>query len=187
VENPTDRFFVLTGGPGSGKTTLIGALKARGYEAAPEAGRAVIRDQVASGGNALPWADRLLFAERMLAFDLHNHAEAREWSGPVFFDRGVPDVVGYLELCSLPVPPDIEKAARSYRYASRVFVLPPWLEIFGQDAERRQSFAEAERTYRAMVAVYLRLGYELVEVPYAPVNERAEYLLARIGPAPRPS
>jgi predicted ATPase len=186
VENPTDRFFVLTGGPGSGKTTLIEALKVKGYEAAPEAGRAVIRDQTASGGNALPWADRLLFAERMLAFDLHNYAEAREWSGPVFFDRGVPDVVGYLELSGLPAPPDTEKAARSYRYASRVFVLPPWLEIFGQDAERRQSFAEAERTYRAMVAIYLRLGYELVEVPHAPVNERAEFLLARIRPAPPP-
>ncbi|MBN9069855.1 MAG: AAA family ATPase [Rhizobiales bacterium] len=181
MKDPADRFFVLTGGPGSGKTTLIEALKAKGYATAPEAGRTVIRDQIATGGSALPWADRLLFAECMLAFDLRNHAEAREWSGPVFFDRGVPDVVGYLELCGLPVPPATGKAARSYRYARRVFALPPWPEIFGQDAERKQSFDEAERTYRAMVAVYSRLGYELMEAPRAQVDERADFVLAGIG------
>jgi predicted ATPase len=181
MKDPVDRFFVLTGGPGSGKTTLIEALNAKGYAAAPEAGRAVIRDQIANGGNALPWSDRLLFADHMLAFDLRNHAEAGEWSGPVFFDRGVPDVVGYLELCGLPVPADTTAAARTYRYARRVFVLPPWLEIFGQDAERKQSFDEAERTYRAMVAVYSRLGYELVDVPHAPVDERADFVLTNVG------
>jgi predicted ATPase len=181
MKDPADRFFVLTGGPGSGKTTLIEVLNAKGYATAPEAGRTVIRDQIANGGNALPWNDRLLFAERMLAVDLRNHAKAQEWSGPVFFDRGVPDVVGYLELCGLPVPPAAEEAARSYCYARRVFVLPPWPEIFGQDAERKQSFDEARRTYRAMVAVYSRLGYELVEVPEAPIDERADLVLANIG------
>ena len=59
----TDRFFVLTGGPGSGKTTLIDALAARGYACSLEAGRAVIRHQQDIGGNALPWGDRALFAD----------------------------------------------------------------------------------------------------------------------------
>lgn len=67
MQNDTDRFFVLTGGPGSGKTTLIEALKAGGFATAPEAGRGIIRDQVAVGGPALPWQDRALFAELMLS------------------------------------------------------------------------------------------------------------------------
>ena len=62
--------FVLTGGPGSGKSTLIEALAAAGFRTAPEAGRAIIRDQVAIAGRALPWVDPLLFAEMMLARDL---------------------------------------------------------------------------------------------------------------------
>ena len=49
-----DRFFVLTGGPGSGKTTLVDALKALGYATTAEAGRGVIREQMESGGDACP-------------------------------------------------------------------------------------------------------------------------------------
>ena len=41
----TSRFIVLTGGPGSGKTTLIEALRRLGLAAAPEAGRAIIKEQ----------------------------------------------------------------------------------------------------------------------------------------------
>ena len=50
----SDRLFVITGGPGSGKSTLIKALAERGFCTMPEAGRAIIRDQVAIGGEALP-------------------------------------------------------------------------------------------------------------------------------------
>jgi predicted ATPase len=181
MKTPTDCFHVLTGGPGSGKTTLIDALAKRGSAASLEAGRAIIRDQRAIGGTALPWSDRQLFAELMLAFDMRSFTQAREWRGPVFFDRGVPDVLGYLELCGLPVPPHAENAARSFNYARRVFLLPPWPEIFTADEERRQSPDEARRTCDAMIAVYSRLGYELVEVPKIPIDERADFVLANIN------
>jgi predicted ATPase len=36
----TDKFFVLTGGPGSGKTTLIEALRANGFATTDEADEA---------------------------------------------------------------------------------------------------------------------------------------------------
>ncbi|RUU62771.1 ATPase, partial [Mesorhizobium sp. M2C.T.Ca.TU.009.01.2.1] len=72
MQNDSDRFFVLTGGPGSGKTTLIEALRAQGFATAPEAGRGIIRDQTAIGGPALPWQDRALFAELMLSWELRS-------------------------------------------------------------------------------------------------------------------
>ena len=174
-------FFVVTGGPGSGKSTLLAALAGEGLTTMPEAGRAIIREQVAIGGAALPWADRALFAELMLAADIRTYREAQAAPGPVLFDRGVPDVVGYLELSGLPVPLHAMAAARAFRYAPRVFIAPPWPEIFAQDGERKQSPEEAEATCRAMVEVYTGLGYDLLTLPRAPLPERVRFVLAEIG------
>lgn len=66
----SDRFLVVTGGPGAGKTSLITELARRGFHAIPESGRAIIREETASGGDALPWADHMAYAERMLERDL---------------------------------------------------------------------------------------------------------------------
>lgn len=176
----TENFHVVTGGPGSGKSALIVALAEQGHRCMPEAGRAIIRDQAAIGGTALPWADRGAFAELMLGWELRSWREAATLPGPVLFDRGVPDVIGYLELCSLPVPAHLRKAADIVRYNPRVFVAPHWPEIYVRDDERKQSLQEAEATCRAVCRAYAALGYELVELPLASVVERADFVTARL-------
>lgn len=175
------QMHVITGGPGSGKTSLIEALAAQGLNHMPEAGRAIIQDQVDIGGTALPWADREAFAQMMLAWELRSYREAIDSPGPVIFDRGIPDVIGYLKLCELPVPPTLQRAARQRRYARKVFIAPFWPEIFRQDSERKQTPAEAEATYSAMVDAYTDLGYDLVALPMASVAARAAFVLASIA------
>lgn len=167
-----DHLFVVTGGPGSGKTTLIDALEKEGFARSHEAGRAIIRDQQAIDGPGLPWRNPASFAELMLAWEMRSFHMARGLPGPVFCDRGVPDVLGYLRLMDLPVPAHIERAAADIRYNQRVFIAPPWREIFETDEERRQSFDEAVRTYEAMVATYEGLGYAPIELPRCGVRER---------------
>ncbi|MDF3836175.1 AAA family ATPase [Cupriavidus basilensis] len=177
----TTRFFILTGGPGAGKSTLIGELARRGFATSAEVGREIIREQSSVDGRGLPWVDPSLFAELMLSREMRNHRAHAGGTAPVFFDRGVPDVAGYLSLSGLPVPPHMEAAARQYRYHRRVFVLPPWEDIYARDAERRQSLEEAERTFDAMVRTYAGYGYELVEVPRLPVGQRADFVESLIG------
>lgn len=176
-----DHLFVVTGGPGAGKSTLIEALSRRGVGSMPEAGRAIIRDQVAIGGAALPWGDRALYAELMLGWELRSHHEARAMAGPVVMDRGVPDIAGYLTLIGLPVPTHVEAAARRFRYNRTVFVAPYWEAIFAQDAERKQDKTEAEATCRTVAAAYARLGYDLVELPFVSVEARADFVMERMG------
>jgi len=167
--------------PGSGKTSLIGALAAEGIRHMPEAGRAIIQDQVDLGGTALPWADREAFATLMLACEMRSYQEAVGAPGPIIFDRGIPDVIGYLRLCELPVPATALRAAEQRRYASRVFIAPPWPAIFDQDAERKQTLPEAEATFHAVVDAYSGLGYELVMLPLASVADRAKFVSEQIA------
>lgn len=79
----------------------------------------------------------------------------------------------------LPVTPDITVAVKRFRYNTKVFILPPWQDIYGTDAERKQSFPVAEATYRAMAAAYTLCGYNLVTVPTGKVTERTVFILGK--------
>ena len=184
MQGTSERFVVVTGGPGSGKSALIEALQRSGFARSVEAGRGIIQDQVAIAGRALPWVDPALFAEMMLEWEMRSYHVAEQSAGLVFFDRGVPDVLGYLRLLSLPIPDYMQNAAQTFRYNRRVFIAPPWREIFRQDRERRQDFDEAVRTYDALVATYTALGYDLVEIPRVPVDQRMRFVLDNVGAIP---
>lgn len=174
-------MFVITGGPGSGKSTLIEALAGHGICSMPEAGRAIIQDQLAIGGQALPWSDRSAFAELMLSWEIRSYRAALKLSGPVIFDRGVPDVLGYLRFSGLPIPSHVDHAARIFRYNQWVFVAPPWPEIFTPDEERKQSFEQAQATCEAMVETYSALGYDLIALPRDSVEERVRLVLSALA------
>ena len=79
-------FFVFTGGPGVGKTTLIRHLEALGELVVAETHRAVIREQVESGGTAVPWIDPAAYADLtarrdVAIFDAMAHETAPSFCG----------------------------------------------------------------------------------------------------------
>lgn len=78
-------FTIITGGPGSGKTTLINTLAAKGYQCSVEAGRAIIQTQQASVGGALPWHDPVAFANQMLDWEIASYQQALKSDSAVFF------------------------------------------------------------------------------------------------------
>jgi predicted ATPase len=175
-----NRLHVVTGGPGAGKTTLIDALAQAGVATSPEVGRAVIREQMAAGGTALPWANHLAFARAMATREVVARAAALATGREVVLDRGMPDVVAFLRLSGIAVPPDIDRAAREYRYNPRVYLAPWWDAIYRTDAERRQAPAEAREAEAVMRATYRDYGYEPVELPRVSVTERAAFVTAAL-------
>ena len=177
----SDHFFVVTGGPGAGKTSLITELSRRGFHTIPESGRTIIREEMARRGDALPWADRMAYAERMLERDLRAYEGAQTLSGPVIFDRGIPDIMGYLTLCDLPVLQHVAAAAMATRYNRRVFLAPFWAEIFTQDTERKQTRAEAEATCAVMRETYAAFGYEIIELPKIDIERRADFVRTQLA------
>jgi predicted ATPase len=166
--------IVIAGGPGSGKSTLLRALAESGEICYEESSRVLIREQLARAGRLVPWDDLSAFAqecgERMRA-QLADSAR----HGRCFFDRGLPDLIGYLSHGG-HVAPDAWRAA-SRGYACAVFFAPPWREIFVNDAERPQSFAEAQALSAHIRRAYLDCGFHLIELPRSSVAERLRQVL----------
>jgi predicted ATPase len=177
-ENPN--LYVITGGPGSGKTTVLLELKKYGFEFAPEVARQIIQEQVQAGGKGLPWGDRELYTNLMLEQSIASYKRHTPTLKPVFSDRGIPDTLGYARLIGLADDEFIRSACNQYRYATRVFLAPPWKDIYQTDSERKQDFSEGERTYHQIIEVYEECGYELVELPRATPKARAECILDQL-------
>jgi predicted ATPase len=177
----TDRLFVIAGGPGAGKTTLIDALAARGWRTSREAARQIIQDQNTVGGRAIHAVDPMLAAEIALSWEIRAHREALALPGPVFFDRSLAELTAYGEVLGVPVPEHFRRAAALYRYNRKVFLAPFWPQIYGQDAERIQTLEEAEFNCAAAANAYVAAGYEIVELPRAGVAERVAFVLSECG------
>jgi predicted ATPase len=178
-------LYIVTGGPGAGKTTVLDELERRGFSIVPEVARQIIQKQVQGGGTALPWANRQRYAELMLersidSFRLESPAEIG------FCDRGIPDTLCYLRLIGLDEKEAIA-ACRTYRYASKVFLAPPWEAIYTADNERKQDFAEAIRTAELMANVYRECGYTVIELPLVSPSNRADFILQQVGIAGCPA
>lgn len=170
-----DRFVTISGCSGGGKSTLLAELARRGHPVVEEPGRRIVREELARDGRALPWIDGVAFARRAIAMALKDRVKAGTQSGWVFFDRGLVDAAAALE--HLTGEPAIETVARPHVINRRVFLTPPWPEIFAIDAERRHGYQAAVAEYDRLRAAYAALGHELVVLPKVSVQERADFVL----------
>ena len=109
---------------------------------------------------------------------LADRAAVAGRGGWVFFDRGLIEAAAALqhltgEAALLPV-------CRSHRYHRRVFLAPPWPEIYVTDTERRHGFHTALPEYRRLLQTYPSLGYEICILPKTGVGERADFVLSEL-------
>jgi predicted ATPase len=172
-----DRFVIISGCSGGGKSTLVAELHQRGYAVVGEPGRRIVAQELEAGGSALPWVDGAAFARRAIEVSLADRIAAEASSGWVFFDRGLIDAAAGLQnLTGEPAEP----LCRTHRYNRRVFLTPPWPEIYAVDRERRHGLAEAVAEYDRLRDVYPSLGYEVWILPKTSVQERADFILAKL-------
>src|SRR5215475_6046919 len=94
----TDSFILLTGPFGSGKSTLLEHLRGLGFFGIDEPARPILAEQRRIEGDGLPEKDARLFVDLMLSRMMGDYDRMDPASGPVFFDRGVPDVLAYAAL-----------------------------------------------------------------------------------------
>lgn len=175
----SQRFVLLTGCSGGGKSTLLKALEQRGFATINEPGRRIVSNELATGGTVLPWVDMKAFALRAIEMAKSDLQDAQNCDGIVFFDRGVIDAA--VALAHSGGQGIKETLGETQAYWKRVFVVPTWMDLFGNDAQRQHSFEEAVQEYLRIEKALDALGYVRTELPKVSVQERAEIVLAECG------
>lgn len=175
---------VITGAPGTGKTSIIKGLENKGFHCFHE----IIRDMTSKakeGGqsdvfisNPLVFVDDALqFNKDLLEGRTAHYRESLKTDVPIsFFDRGIPDVLAYMDFFGQDYDEAFVKYIEDHRYDS-VFIVPPWEEIYVSDNERLETYEEAKKIHHALMNTYSQYGYEPIEVPKDVVPERISFIL----------
>ncbi len=169
--------IVITGGPGTGKTSIISELLKRNYHCMEEISRQVTLDAQNEGIDQLFLIDPLLFSNRLLEGRISQFNQAAQLNEPVvFLDRGIPDVLAYMDYAGEPYPETYSKACHEYLY-DFVFVLAPWQEIYHSDNERYESFDQAVEIHEHLLGTYTKFNYDLKDVPFGSISTRTDFIL----------
>jgi predicted ATPase len=172
---------VISGGPGTGKSTVISTLQELEYVCMPELSRIVTLQAQKRGIDQLFLEDPLVFSELLLNGRINQYKMAEEMSDElIFFDRGIPDVMGYLDYLGVSYPELYQVKSKELRY-TRVFMMPPWKKIYRKDNERYENFEQSMRIFSELKKTYARLGYQFEIVPEASVENRVEFILRSLG------
>lgn len=173
--------IVITGGPGSGKTALISFLKGEGHQCIPEISREITLEAQRQGVDQLFLKNPILFSEKLLEGRLQQFQDTKEHKKTLlFFDRGLPDITAYLDFNNTSYPTYFKETCLDNRY-DHVFLLPPWKEIYTQDNERYETFADALEIYKYLVSAYTQYGYSIIEVPFGTLTERMNFIINQLS------
>lgn len=171
--------YIITGGGGSGKTTLINALRTKGFNCYDEVSRQIIIEQQQKGGDKMPWLNLPAFAKacfQQMTFQLEEPCNKS-----TFYDRGIPDLIAYYAVNHLDL--DYMYLSKNELYNKTVFICPPWKEIFINDAQRPETFEFTQQIYFELRKCYLLAGFQLITLPKAPVQQRVSFILNHLETA----
>ncbi|NJB35440.1 ATP-binding protein [Croceivirga sp. JEA036] len=176
--------IVITGAPGTGKTVLVEGLEKLGYPCYHEIIRTMTAEAKSKGNTDAMTVNPLTFVDDPMAFNrqllegrLAHYQKSDTIKEPLsFFDRGLPDVLGYMDYFEQAYGEDFTKTCEKHTYDT-IFMVPPWKEIYVSDNERLETFEQAEELHEHLMAVYQRFGYDIILVPKTSIPKRIDFVL----------
>ncbi len=174
-----NNYYILTGAFGSGKSTILEALKKHGFLCVNEPARVILARQRAINGNGVPETDPCLFTKLMAEQAVKTYAQYIDETKPVIFDRGIPDLAAYVKIFGLDEL-YYRKISENYKYNSTVFCFNGWREIYINDDERKADFETSNAFGVSVKQIYAELGYNVIDVPFTDIFSRTEYIISRL-------
>ncbi len=170
--------IVITGGPCSGKTTVIEELAKRGFSVLKETAKEIvaIRRHIPMTKEESQIRQDLIFNEQLAK---ENKAEKKDCE-ILFLDRGLIDGLSYSILYAGEASiqrylPAVKE--KNYDFVFLLELLP--FDSGGFRAENENE-EEARKIQKSISDLYERLGYKLIFVPKMSVEERIEFILKRV-------
>ena len=171
------RRIVITGGPGTGKSSIIEELKERGYICYEEISRKITLEARKSGEEQLFLTQPLRFSQLLLEGRTKQFIEAGKHDNTtVFLDRGLPDVLAYMDYFGSDYPKDFVDICHNYTY-DLIFILAPWQEIFKSDSVRYETFEQSQLIHEQLTKSYSTFNYHLINIPFDTVEKRADFII----------
>ena len=173
--------ILITGGPGTGKTVLINELISKGFICFEEKSREITSSYKKKGVNQLFLSKPLLFSELLLNSRIEQYLDSNNIKNDeVFFDRGIPDVIAYLDFKEISYGEKFLNACKKHKY-DIVFMLRPWEEIYINDTQRYESYKELVKIDNFIYNTYTSLNYKITEIPKTSIKNRLEFILKIIN------
>lgn len=164
--------YIITGAPGTGKTTLIEALKNQ-HACIHEVSRKVIVAEQAMNSDGVPWKNVSKFTELVYQASI---AALNANPNALLTDRSILDLIAYLQIAGKLIPPTLEDFPYHSKYEKIVFFAPAWQDIFHQDMQRLQSFSYCLELEKALKQNYIERGFEIMKLPKESVANRVNYI-----------
>lgn len=169
------QIYVLAGGPGSGKSTLIKTLSDAGHRTVEETAERLLREAVTSGSSAqemrvdpIRWQLDLLERD----FELFNNLPRDEC---LFTDTSIIETVVFAQNAGIEIGPRLSAWLERLRFA-QVFFLEP-LDEYAQTAVRMESVEASLDIGQKIKAAYRHFGYEPILLPALPLQSRVERIM----------
>ncbi len=169
---------MVTGGPCTGKTTLLNKLSDYGFATVPESARQIIEEEQIKETGILPWTDFIGFQYKVLDRQRENEDNVSKHE-IVFLDRGLPDGLAYLNSEGLIPNNDLYNDLTAVNY-SKVFVLDQ-IPIYENDSVRKETSDDAKIIHEHICKVYEELNFDIVYVPNMGKTERLNFVLEEIA------
>ena len=171
--------YIITGAPGTGKTSIINELYTRGYYCIKEFSREIILKQIKTKGNILPWKNQVAFENKVAKKRLNAYLSSPN-NRICFFDRSIIDCIAYLKLNNLEITQEITKNMKTCNYNNIIFYTPLWEEIYTKDKERKENIKTAKSIEDAIINVYKKNNYTIIKIPKLSIKERADFVMSKI-------
>ena len=173
--------IVISGGPGTGKSSIIDELSKKGYKIFEESSREIIKKYKKLGYEQLFLSDPIKFSEILLKNRTNQYIESNNTnSNYCFFDRGIPDILAYLDYKKILFNNKFKVSAEKYKY-DKVFITEPWKKIYRKDQQRYESYEELLEIDKKIKETYKNLRYKYFIIPNTNVVERVNYIIDKIG------